>query len=221
LAVAPNNPITEGELDDTVIIIKEHEVCPGTGQAVQAVISETGNKAKVVIGGFVEGANGFPGRLTLGHPSRKFNYNGILIDDLGLWEYLNDAGKLLCPGADTEAKIAACIKNNPGAELFDDRIEFSPRLAKVPVLWQGDWPNGSKLVSFLDFRYVYIQGLYGGCNAGGGCKLEIQPGETGVKNVTDDDPILITAVAIPDVHISQEVRDRFGQIKITSYALIR
>jgi hypothetical protein len=68
---------------------------------------------------------------------------------------------------------------------------------------------------------VYIQGLYGGCNAGGGCKLEIQPGETGVKNVTDDDPILITAVAIPDVHISQEVRDRFGQIKITSYALTR
>ncbi|GAH07691.1 unnamed protein product, partial [marine sediment metagenome] len=87
--------------------------------------------------------------------------------------------------------------------------------------WQGDWPNGSKLVSFKAFRYVYIQGLYGGCNGGGGCKLEIQPGASGTKKYTDDDPILVTAVAIPDVHISQGVRDRFGEVKISSYTLIR
>ncbi|GAH22178.1 unnamed protein product, partial [marine sediment metagenome] len=35
------NPIKEGELDDTVIVVKEHEQCPGD-EAVQAVISETG-----------------------------------------------------------------------------------------------------------------------------------------------------------------------------------
>ena len=104
---------------------------------------------------------------------------------------------------------------------FDDRIEFSPRLAKVPILWQGDWPDGSKLVSFKAFRYIYLQGLYGGCTGSGGCKLVVQPGLTGEKLVTDDDPLLITSIGIPDVHISQEVRDRFGELRVTSYSLIR
>jgi hypothetical protein len=49
----------------------------------------------------------------------------------------------------------------------------------------------------------------------------IQPGLTGEKLVTDDDPLLITAIGIPDVHISQEVRDRFGELRVTSYSLIR
>lgn len=222
LAVAPNNPVSEGELDNEVIVVKEHEQCPGSDVKVQAVRSETGEKQKVILGGLIEGVNGFPGRLTLGTPAREFNFNGTMIDDIGLWEYLSDDGKLACPSADDEAKIAACIKDNPDTLLFDDRIEFSPRLAKVPVLWQGEWPDGSKIVSFKAFRYVYLQGLYGGCNAGGsGCKLEVQPGLTGTKKLTNDDPVLITAVAIPDVHISKQVRDRFGQLRITTYALIR
>lgn len=222
LAVAPNNPIDEEELDDEVIVVKEHEQCPGSDVKVQAVRSETGEKQKVILRGMIDGANGFPGRLTLGTPARSFDFNGTMIDDIGLWEYLNDAGKLLCPNADDEAKIAVCIAGNPSVELFDDRIEFSPRLAKVPVLWQGEWPSGSKLVSFKGFRYVYLQGLYGGCNAGGGgCKLEVQPGITGTKKLTADDPVLVTAVGIPDVHISQEVRDRFGELRVTSYSLIR
>lgn len=221
LAAAPDNPISEGELDDTVIVVKEDDQCPGSDVAVQAVRSETGEKQKVILDGFITGINGFPGRLTLGTPAREFNFNGTMIDDIGLWEYLNTAGKALCPGADSEAKIDACITGNPGVQLFDDRIEFSPRLAKVPILWQGDWPNGSKLVSFKAFRYVYIQGIYGGCNGGGGCKLEVQPGIGSKKTLTTDDPQLVTAVAIPDVAISPEVRARFGELRVTSYSLSR
>jgi hypothetical protein len=221
LAVAPNNPITEGELDDEVIVVKEHEQCPGSDVGVQAVKSETGVKQKVIQDGLIDGINGFPGRLTLGTPARSFNLNGTMIDDIGLWEYLNVTGKTLCPDADDEGSIATCVEDNPTVELFDDRIEFSPRLAKVPILWQGDWPDGSKIVSFKAFRYIYLQGLYGGCTGSGGCKLVIQPGLTGEKLVTDDDPLLITAIGIPDVHISQEVRDRFGELRVTSYSLIR
>jgi hypothetical protein len=124
-------------------------------------------------------------------------------------------GTLVITFADASAGI------DDGARSSDDRIEFSPRLAKVPILWQGDWPNGSKIVSFKAFRYVYLQGLYGGCTGSGSCKLVIQPGVTGDKLVTNDDPVLITAIGIPDVHISQDVRDRFGELRVTSYSLIR
>jgi hypothetical protein len=102
LAVAPNNPITEGELDDEVIVVKEHEQCPGSDVRVQAVKSETGVKQKVIQDGLIDGINGFPGRLTLGTPARSFNLNGTMIDDIGLWEYLNVTGKTLCPDADDE-----------------------------------------------------------------------------------------------------------------------
>jgi hypothetical protein len=89
------------------------------------------------------------------------------------------------------------------------------------VLHQEEWPTGSKYVSFKRFSFVYVQTLFGGCKSDGTCKLEIEPGESGVKKLTNDDPVAITAIGIPDLVLPQDVRDRFGTPRVLTYALSR
>ncbi len=212
LDVAPPTPIDDKGIENEITIIKEAEQCSSTSDPVQAVLTETGNKTKVIIDGFVEGAGGFPGRLTLG--SGTFDYSGQKIDDRGLWEFLDADGQAACDSAvggttDTEAEILTCL-DTTSVELFDDAIVNTPRLAVVPVLHQTTWPSGSKLVSFQRFAFVYIQTLYGGCKNNGSCKLEIAPGASGTKKVTGDDPVVVTAIVLPNDTISQAVEDSFG-----------
>jgi hypothetical protein len=218
LDVAPDTPIDDKGIEEEITIIKEAEQCSSTSDPVQAVLTETGNKTKVIIDGFVDGAGGFPGRLTLGS-IRTYPYSDQEIDDVGLWEYLDDDGKAECGPATTEADILACLSS--GKELFDDSIVNSPRLAVVPVLHQTTWPSGSKLVSFKDFTFVYIQTLYGGCDNKGNCDLEISPGPGATKKITNDDPVVVTALRIPDSAISDFVEDSFGTPQVLTYALTR
>lgn len=224
LGVAPSAPTDDKGIDDEITIIEDNEQCPDSSRDVQAVLTETGNKTKVIIDGFVEGVGAFPGRLTLGAPT--YNYNGTLIDDVGLWQYLSADAKANysnCATAADQASVMNCIVQGSGSPtgLFDVSIQNSPRLALVPELWQASWPNGSKLVSFQSFRFVYIQTLYGGCKNSGVCDLEIAPGPGATKKLTGDDPVVVSAIGIPHSALPQSVQDSFGTPKVVTYALTR
>lgn len=223
LEPAPSTPTDHQRIWNDPNIYKEDVQCPSKAQKIQAVLTETGNKQKVIIDGFVNGSGIFDGRLTLGTPDRQFNYYGTMIDDIGLWEYLNDEAKLLCPDTDTDTEngVVACVGDNPGVVLFDDDIQYSTRIARVPVLHETEWPSGSKYVSFERFSFVYIQTLYGGCKNNGSCDLVIEPGLSGEKSLTTDDPVAVTAIGIPDLNLPEDVRDRFGTPTVGTYALTR
>lgn len=222
LAIAPNSPTDDKGIDADPFIIEEDEACP-SGSAVMAVKTETGNKDKVLVNGFVLGANGFPGRLTLS--TDTWDFNGTPIDDKPLWEYLSDAGRTACGqvvsisgDVDTQDEIVACIEAKPTTDLFVDEIAESPRLAQVPEMWQASWPNGSKLLSIKRFQFVYVQTLYGGCKNNGSCTLQIEPG--GVKQGSGT-PDVVTAIAIGDSNISHTVKDSYGTPSIETFALTR
>ena len=218
LALAPSSPTDDSGIDNDATIIEDDEECPGS-QDVQAVLTETGEKQKVIIDGFVDGISGYPGRLTIDPPGATFTYKGVEIDDVALWEYLTPAAQTLCSNPSTEEEMVTCLADNPGTVLFEDTIAQSPRLAQVPELWQTSFPTGAKLVSFKDFTFVYLQTLYGGCNNDGTCKLEIEPG--GTKKVTADDPVVVTAIGIGPDNITQTVKDTFGTPSIETYSLTR
>lgn len=221
LAPAPPTPTDHQGIADDPSIAKEDVQCSSKAKKIQATRTETGNKQKVILDGFINGVGIFEGRLALGNPDRQFNYYGTWIDDTGLWEYLNETGKTLCPDTDTEAEVVACINANPGTVIFDDSIQYAARIARVPVIHQTEWPEGSKYVSFERFSFVYVQTLYGGCKADGTCQLEIEPGEGGTKKLTNDDPVAITAIGIPDLVLPEDVRTHFGTPRVTTYALSR
>lgn len=225
LAAAPSTPTDHTGIDNDPNIIEDNEQCPDNSLDVQAALTETGNKQKVLIDGFINGVGSFPGRLTLG-TGRKYSYGGVDVDDVGLWEYLLadiDPGPGVtanpCAGLTTEAAMVTCVTNNPGTVLFDDSIASSTRLARVPKLWQTSWPNGSKLVSFQSFTFVYLQTVYGGCKNNGTCSLEFSPNET--HNYTSDDPVVITAIVLADTVLSPEVQASFGVPRVTTYAITR
>jgi len=221
LEAAPPSPTDHQGISNDPAIAKEDVQCSSKAKPIQATRTETGNKQKVILDGFVKGSGIFDGRLTLGSPERQFDYYGTWIDDVGLWHYLNDTGKSLCPDTDTEDEIVACIGANSGTVIFDDKIQYASRIARVPVLHQTEWPSGSKYVSFKRFSFVYVQTLYGGCKNDGTCKLEIEPGASGVKKLTHDDPVAITAIGIPDLVLPVDVRTKFGTPRVTTYALFR
>jgi hypothetical protein len=221
LGPAPNMPTDHQGIADDPSIAKEDVQCSSKAEKIQATRTETGNKQKVILDGFVEGVGIFPGRLTIGSPDRLFDCYGTWIDDVGLWQYMTDDAKTLCPNTDTEDEIVACILANPGTVLFDDDIQYAARIARVPVLHQTEWPTGAKYVSFKRFSFVYVQTLYGGCKSDGTCQLEIAPGEGAVKKLSNADPVAITAIGIPDLVLPENVRAKFGTPRVTTYALIR
>lgn len=217
---------THKEIGDESSVIKEDVQCADNSTAVHAARTETGNKQKVIIDGFVEGNNGWPGRLTIGSPSQVYTYGTVDIDDVGLWQHLIvdmdtstpviDANP--CAAMTNEGDIINCVNANSGQVLFKDTIASSARFAKVPSIHQTTWPSGSKYVSFESFKFVYIQTLYGGCGSGS-CNLEIRPAET--YRWSSDDPVVVTAIVLPDDVISDTVHDAFGVVRVTTYAITR
>ncbi len=232
LAAAPSSPTDHSGINSSPTIYKDDVECPSKVNDIQAILTETGNKTKVIIDGFVKGSGGFDGRLTLGSPVAVDDFQGTAIDDVGLWHYLNDAATIgdpangiapLCPVTSyphTEDGIVNCVLDNPGQVLFKESIQYSARLAKVPELWQTSWPTGSKYVSFKSFAFVYVQTLYGGCKNNGTCDLEWRPGDP-TKKKSGDDPIAVTAIRIPDSAFPQSVQDSYGTPRILTYALTR
>jgi hypothetical protein len=233
LAVAPSSPTDHSGISGDPLIAKEDVECPSKLKEIQAIRTETGNKQKVIIDGFVKGSGGYDGRLTLGSPTATADFQGTQIDDVGLWQYFNanargDAAAVppvpaLCPlnatYPDSELGAIQCVLDHGGSTIFREDIQFSARLAKVPELWQTSWPSGSKYVSFQSFSFVYIQTLYGGCHNNGTCSLVWRPGES--KSLSGSDPVAVTAIAIPDSALPQSVVDSFGTPTILTYALTR
>jgi hypothetical protein len=178
--------------------------------------------------GFVTGENGYPGRLTLGSSdARRYDFHGYAIDDVGLWEYLTDAGRTTCGDPADETAIINCIQAHPNTVLFDDTIRYSARLSQVPELWQTTWPSGSsEFLSIQNLTFVYIQTLYGGnCNHGNPpvCTQEVSPGPGATKRpaTASTKPNALSAIAIPPGTLSVTVRDSFGLPTVETYALSR
>jgi Flp pilus assembly protein TadG len=232
LAIAPSSPSDHSGISGDPTIPKEDVECPSKLKEIEAIKTETGNKQKVIIDGFVKGSGGYDGRLTLGNPTATADFQGTPIDDVGLWAYFNDTARgnatavppvtAVCPIAaypNTEDGAVDCVVDHGDQVIFREDIQFSARLAKVPELWQTAWPSGTKYVSFQSFSFVYIQTLYGGCKNNGTCSLEWRPGES--KKLSGSDPVAVTAIAIPDSAVPQSVRDSFGTPTILTYALTR
>jgi len=218
---------THQEINNEILVIKDDVQCSDNSKAIHAALTETGNKQKVIVDGFINGINAFPGRLTIGSPPAVFDFDGVDIDDVGLWEHLTawtdpptNSISNPCLGATNETAIIACVIANAGTVLFKDSIASSARLAKVPQIHQLTWPNGTKYVSFKSFRFVYLQTIFGGCG-GGSCDLEIRPGLNETHTWTSDDPVVMTAIVLPDGVISSTVREAFGVIRVTTYAITR
>lgn len=226
LAAAPSTPTDHSGIDNDPNIIEDNEQCPDSSKDVQAALTETGNKQKVLIDGFVDGVGSWPGRLTLGSGS-KYSYQGVDVDDVALWEYLLDdidpatpgVQPNPCAGITDSGVLATCVTTNTGTVLFDDSIASSPRLAMVPELWQTSWPSGTKLVSFKSFKFVYIQTLYGNCKNSGKCSSVYAPNE--IYNDTSADPVVVTGIVLNDNILSPTVQASFGAPTVSSYAITR
>jgi hypothetical protein len=227
LTMEPLGILDSKDIKDEILIIKEDEQCPDNRIKVMAAPTSTGNRDKVLLHGFVTGFNGFPGRLTVA-PGRTIAYEGVNIDDVGLWEWLADGDDTVvgiqnvCAGATDEASIIACVDANKGSgtPLFSKALATSPRLAVIPVLWQSSFPSGSGYVSFKRFQFVYIQGLYGSCDSKGACDTEIVPNET-FKTKPNVDPVVVTAIPIPHSELDPEIVANFGAPRVVTYALSR
>ncbi len=178
----PDNPETQVRFD--------LDIC-GTNDtgAPNATDTATGNMAKTIEDGFLQGENGWPGRLTLTNSGLPFvnrpNVHGqASVDDTPLWNFLNDpSGASLCATElaadadgdgnavlDTKAEMVICLDAwDPGdGVIFIDDLAASARMAWVPLLNQWTFPTGNKTVTFKEFRPVYVQTFYAKCTGGSG-----------------------------------------------------
>ena len=155
--------------------------------------TETGNvKAQSLDKGFLEGINGYDGRLFDEISSRFFK--GTEVDDTPLWDYFYSgaaalrAGTLLCSDSaidENHENMSVCLtywKNTyPESQLFGESLASSRRFAWVPLLNQ-DWPTGSKHVDWIELRPVFVQTLAADCKNNTGCSVQFDPGEPPLGN---------------------------------------
>jgi hypothetical protein len=108
------------------------------------------------------------------------------VDDTPLWHYLIDDMSGL-PGIvqtkcdkgviDTRQEMVDCItaaKNNH-VVVFKDEIASSVRLGFTPEVWEWDFLTPGSYYHIKDFRPVYIDATYFGCNASS-CEAVYTPG---------------------------------------------
>ncbi len=209
-AAPPTAPTDDKGIKNDITLVKEDLPCPGSA-LVQAVLTSTGDQGMVDLG-MVTGTASNVGRLTRSSTTDQITVQSSTyqIDDVPLWDFISSG----CPaGTDTTAEMEACL----GTAKFDDAIGTSPRLALVPELWQTAWPNGRKYVTIKRFQFVYLHTTYA-CQ-GKKCGTVWEPGTTNKSGTSR--PKIVTAFAIPDAALSQEVRDNFGNPFTETYALSR
>jgi hypothetical protein len=108
------------------------------------------------------------------------------LDDTPLWQFIDSSNDLAgadCPAtgisnrAEMEDCLAAWKAGGPWSNaLFTDDIRTSPRFAAVPIL-VDDPGNGFGNYDIIDFKPIYLQTIYVGCNPAG-CSLVHSPGES-------------------------------------------
>ena len=146
----------------------------------------------------------FPGRLGLGTTDKLYIDNNVYgvhpIDNAPLWEYIgygHTTAELptsclretfdAISHANANANISTCLSDYASGTGFvvlfgydangDDipDITLSPRFAVVPQFNENNLGNGnSKVLTIREYRAVFLQALYFGCN-GRGCSIIVTP----------------------------------------------
>lgn len=89
------------------------------------------------------------------------------IDDTPLWSFLKSALPAPCSGITTPAAMISCINwaKATGTEIFEDAIIGSPRFGFTPEVWSPDFLTPGSYYYIKDYRPVYIDTTYYGCDA--------------------------------------------------------
>ena len=203
-----------------------------------AVVTQTGNQASSLSIGMLTGTEPLA-RLQRDDLANSVSFKGTLVDDTPVWTWFTQSITDACeldnfldsdpqisgdPDIDTEVEALRCIKQHKTEEIFKPEIVDSPRLALVPELHQTAWPSGGKYVSFKSFTFVYIQSLFGNCNAQKGtCDTVFVPGEPDLFEMKNGnaDVTSMTVIGLPDISLPQAVRDQFLDPEWDIFVLIR
>jgi hypothetical protein len=146
------------------------------------VFTNTGNVAEALDDGFAGDGSGLDGKLGMG--SNLVNVRGKDLDKTPLWDFLTPSGELFCATVanpisnhdEMEACLALYRSSGSTAELFSDDIIEAPRWGWVPLFYGTDLGNGTTSLTIKDFRAIYIQTIFMGCNATT-CDVIWDPGE--------------------------------------------
>jgi hypothetical protein len=213
--------------------VHENDFCPNVNARPDRSKAQTGNVASKFHEGFVDSSSPMA-RLQRG-PWTKINTMGQLLDDKPLWEFISD-GSGFCAEATIAATLpnphdgmAACLSSGDVGSLrfFEDSggisgvydLIESPRWAFVPGINVDFASGGSQDYIFTVFSPVFLQTLYGGCNAGS-CK-EFNPGEGSNINANKK-AVAVTAFLIPNSSLPAEVIETFPGTELSiDYLLTR
>ena len=162
---------------------------PGVGSGLEAGLLYGGSSYSfdgTAWDGRIEDAGGFRVRNAGGgNPTAR-------IDATPLWTYL--LGSLLapCSGVADPVAMIDCINwaKNSGTVIFDVGIINSARFGFTPGVWELDFLTPGALYHIKEYRPVYLDTTYYGCNASS-CLISHTPGvdDTGACM---PDPVLTT-----------------------------
>ena len=124
------------------------------------------------------------------NPNKVNNLHAETLDHSPLWDYIKPGanaevvGGVCAPGGGpikTRAEMATCLAGwrayGPHTtSLFTPDIATSPRFGGVPIL-EGDPGGGFGAYLITEFRPVYIETVYIGCNGPVSCDIVHSPGE--------------------------------------------
>lgn len=173
--------------------------------------TQPGNVAQALDDGLVDvTSNGVPGRLTRPAPFRE-SVRGHLLDDTKLSQYLFGAGITVCGavGVPDHDAMINCLENYPGSgQWFTEQLGQSPRFGWVPLVHETNLGPGGATVTIKEFRPVYIQTTFWGCNASG-CDLEWDPDHeaTAAPGPANKRVEAATAIQIPRAALPQSLQD--------------
>ena len=213
--------------------VHEFDFCPNINARPDRTKAQTGNVASKFHEGFVDSSS--PTARFQRGPWTKTNTMGQQLDDKPLWEFIS-AGNDLCAEATIAATVpnphdgmAACLSSGDAGSLrfFEDSggisgvydLIESPRWAFVPNIKIDFVSGGSQDYIFTSFSPVFLQTLYGDCNAGS-CG-EFNPGE-GSNIGANKKAVAVTAFLIPITSLPAEVIAAFPGTEISiDYLLSR
>lgn len=165
----------------------EGQVCPNLGAEPDMVKAQPGVGSALEDGllyggssysfdgsawdGRIEDAGGFLVRSAGGgNPTAR-------IDATPLWTYLLGGLPGPCSGVADPVAMIGCISwaKGSGTEIFDVNIINSARFGFTPGVWEPDFLTPGSLYHIKEYRPVYIDTTYYGCNASS-CLISHTPG---------------------------------------------